>query len=125
MICEKVRIWKEVVATYLEVLSRHSTGDVEENHGNLQSGYPLTRPRFEPRILKIQVCGVTAILSWSVRIVETGFFHLTVKTSVLSSDFQTGRNRRNIVIDCSSLFGCFTTFYHLLNLCTDELNMLG
>lgn len=37
MFSENVKILKEVVATCLDILSRHSIGDVEENHGNFKS----------------------------------------------------------------------------------------
>jgi hypothetical protein len=41
-------IWKEIVMTYFEVLTRNFPGETEEYHGNLQSRQPEYRLGFEP-----------------------------------------------------------------------------
>jgi hypothetical protein len=43
---EQVKIWKDTVTAYFKVLSKHLTGDSEENNQKLQSGQPVTWLRF-------------------------------------------------------------------------------
>jgi hypothetical protein len=40
----------------IEVLSQHLAGGTEENDENFQSGYPVARPKLEPRISQTRVC---------------------------------------------------------------------
>jgi hypothetical protein len=44
---EQVKIWKEVVVTNFEVISRHPPGETHENKENPQSRLAVTRLRFE------------------------------------------------------------------------------
>jgi hypothetical protein len=47
-------MWKEVVVIYFTSLFRHLPGKTEENLEKPQSGYSMTRSRFEPVRLKIK-----------------------------------------------------------------------
>jgi hypothetical protein len=50
----------------IEALSRHLPGGTEEIHENPQSGYPVSRPRFEPRTSRIRIKSVAAMPTRSV-----------------------------------------------------------
>jgi hypothetical protein len=50
----------------IEELFCHMPGLTEENHGKLQSGYPMSRQKFEPRTSQIRAKGATATPTCSV-----------------------------------------------------------
>jgi hypothetical protein len=47
------RMWKEVVIGVFKALSWHFPGGTEKNHNKSQSGYPVSRTRFELETFKI------------------------------------------------------------------------
>jgi hypothetical protein len=55
MISELERMWKETAVVCFNVLARYLPGGTEENYKNAcQSGYPVSRSRFEPEIFGIR-----------------------------------------------------------------------
>jgi hypothetical protein len=54
---------------FIEVLSRHLPREIEENHEKLQSGYPVSRPRFEQTTSGIWVQSVTTMPASFVKFV--------------------------------------------------------
>jgi hypothetical protein len=53
-----------------EVLSQHFPEEAEENYEKLQSGYPVSWPRFKPSTSQIEAYSITTAPTRSVRIVK-------------------------------------------------------
>jgi hypothetical protein len=54
LVNELKRMWKEVVIGVFKALSWHFPGGTEKNHNKTQSGYPVSRTRFELRTSKYE-----------------------------------------------------------------------
>jgi hypothetical protein len=52
------RIWMEAVVVSVKVLPRYLPGGTEERHRKLQSGQPVSWPKFELRTSRIQIRNV-------------------------------------------------------------------
>jgi hypothetical protein len=69
----------------IKVLSRHFPGGTEYNHENPLPGWQVSRPRFEPNTSRIQVQGVTASPTHSVK--AMGNVQITILVTNLYENF--------------------------------------
>jgi hypothetical protein len=71
----KVRILKETVVAYFKMLSPHLHGQTEDERKGLQSGYAVTRPKFEQHTSWMQ-CYTSLPLEGLEKITNSGQLRL-------------------------------------------------